>query len=367
MFYFVLYVFSSFLCEFGIRCKQHFFKVLCCVVAVLVPAFFAGMRDYSIGVDRSVYGDSLFLDVAKSQDLFHLETRWENWIEKGYIYFNFVVSQISKSVEFFYFCLAAIICSLVLIALIYSGYRKYVGIGYAAFLFLFFQPSFNMMRQSLAAAIVLVAISFLFKEKIFFFFLTCLLAYSMHHSAIIAVFFFILYYLMKKESNPKMLFIYSLAIFVCMCGANVLIDSFFPFFNMDASRYTVYFEPSQTSMRSFNISGFCLALLIALVAFNNWKGVFYQYEQKKSLMVLALAGVLFSQIGFFGGEYVSRIVVYFNWSLVLLVPALVSVSKRKIIIISLLFVYFVSFWFYYFIVKGFNQTYPYTSQILGIL
>lgn len=189
----------------------------------------------------------------------------------------------------------------------------------------------------------------------------------MHHSAIIAIFFFVLYYLMKKETKSKMLFIYSLAIFVCMCGADVLINIFFPFFNIEASRYAIYFESSQTSMQSFNISGFCLALLLALVAFNNWKGVFFQYRQKKSLIVLALASVLFSQIGFFGGEYVSRIVVYFNWSLVLLFPALVSVSKRKIIMIGLLFVYFISFWFYYFIVKGFNQTYPYTSQILGIL
>ena len=367
MLYFVLYILSSLFCEFGIRCKQRFFGTICCAIAVFAPAFFAGMRDYSIGVDRSVYGDALFLDVAKSQDFFHLETRWENWIEKGYIYFNFVVAQISKNVEFFYFCLAAIICSLVLIALINSGYRKYVGVGYAAYLFLFFQPSLNMMRQSLAAALVLVAISFLFKEKILQFFLICGVAFSMHHSAMISLSFFLLYYLMKTETKLRMLFFYSLVIFVCMCGAGLFVDVFFPFINMDASRYSVYFESSQTSMHSFNFSGFCLASLIAFVAFTNWEKIFFQYGQKKFLLVFALAGVLFSQIGFFGGEYVSRIVVYFNWSLVLLFPAIVSVSKRKKITISLLLAYSISFWLYYFIVKGFNQTYPYTSQILGIL
>lgn len=367
MIYFVTYFFSALACEVGCRLKSYYLKAFAYFGAIVAPAFLAGARDYSIGVDRSVYGDALFLDIAKSQDLLHLETKWDNWIEPGYIYFNFFVSRISNDVAVFYFFLAAVISSVVLMSFSIVGYKKYIGLGYAAYLFLFFQPSFNMMRQSLAASFALLAVAFLYRERKLFFLLALLLAYSVHHSSMVCFVFVPLAYFCKEKKSMYFYVTCAAVLFLLMASAGFLVDSFFPFLNMDASRYETYFTKSSSSMKSFNASKFILSCLFCFSVYVN-KGRFLWMNSRvfSMLFILVLATIPFSQMGFFGGEYINRILVYFEWVVLLLYPLVISVSKHKKITCILLVLYFVTYWFYFYIIKNFNQTYPYTSQILGI-
>lgn len=366
MIYFVTYSIAAACSEVGFRLRQKKIAVILIVLSLLIPALLAGLRDVTIGVDRLVYADSLFYDVVKSSDFSHMESRWEGWIETGYIWLNFFVSRLSSRIEFFYFVHAFIINTCVLISLKNMRMGKYVGLTYGIYLFLFFQPSFNSVRQSLAASLILLSLSFFLSKKnllsLFFF----LLAFFMHHSAILAVSFLGIYFFSRRKESLKEYIFIDLGVFFFLIFGGVIINVFAPYLNVEIGRYDSYFAKSADSISTFNMSLFCLNMLLYVPVYKNWKTL-VEYDKKNSILIVCVLGlVLFSQIGLFGGQFIGRVVTYFYWTLLLLIPQILNYGKKKNLSMFVFCSYSVLYWWYYFIFLGFNQTYPYKSQLLGM-
>ena len=68
----------------------------------------------------------------------------------------------------------------------------------------------------------------------------------------------------------------------------------------------------------------------------------------------------------FGGDYIGRLIILFNWLMVPAYAIVMRVSKKKGIVALGLIAYMLSFWYYHYIYMGWHQTFPYTSAILGL-
>ena len=363
MIYFVTYVIAALLCELGFKKNERaaFFLIF---AALFLPAFLAGVRDDTIGTDRHVYGDDLFYDVLNSQDLFHLDEIWTGWIEPGYIYLNVLVGKIYPSVNFFYFVLSFIQGSCVLAAFKVLNIRKYAGFAYAAYLFLFFQPSLNALRQSLSVSVSLLCIAFIIKNKKIPAVVSFLLAMSFHNSAIIVLLVLaVILVLLKKHSNKLYVFM-SFAILGIFAFGSTLIDTFAPILNMEASRYNYYFAASDVT--GFSNTEMAFALFQGFFILLNFKKFRGNSLTLNFFVFATIASIPLSQILMFGGDYIGRLIVLFNWMVLPMYAIVLRLTDRRELVFAGLSCYLVFFWYYHYIYMGWNETYPYTSEILGI-
>lgn len=363
MIYFVTYVISAVLCELGFK-KNERAAIFVIAAALFLPAFLAGVRDDTIGTDRLVYGDALFEDVLNSQDLFHLDDVWTGWIEPGYIYLNVLVGRIYPSVNFFYFVLSFIQGACVLATLKVLNIRKYAGFAYAAYLFLFFQPSLNALRQSISVSVSLLCVAFIIKNKKIPAVISFLFAMSFHNSAVIVLLIpFIVFILMKKHSKKMYVFL-AFAILGFFAYGGILVDTFAPILNMEASRYNHYFEASDVT--GFSNTEMAFALFQGFFIFLNHKKFRGNSLTLNFFVFASIACIPLSQILMFGGDYIGRLIVLFNWLMIPMYAIVLRLSENRKITVAGLSFYLVSFWYYHFIYMGWNQTFPYTSEILGI-
>jgi len=363
MIYFVTYVISAFFCEFGFKKNERLTFILISL-ALLLPAVLAGVRDDTIGTDRLVYGDLLFYDVLDSQDLFHLDDIWTGWIEPGYIYLNVLAGKIYPSVNFFYFILSLIQGACVLAALKVLNIRKYAGFAYGAYLFLFFQPALNLLRQSLAVSVSLLCVALMIKNKRVLAGIAFLLAMSFHNSAIIIFPIMVIVLVLKKIHSLKVYAVVSMVILGFLAWGGWFVDRFAPILNIEASRYSDYFAASEVT--GFSNTEMVFALLQGLFIFLNYKKFRGNSLTLNFFVFVSVASIPLSQVLMFGGDYVGRLIVLFNWLMIPMYAIVLRLSDRKKTVLAGLSLYVLSFWFYHYIYLGWNQTYPYTSAILGL-
>ena len=363
MIYFATYVISAFLCELGFK-KGESNAVILIALALFIPAFLAGARDITVGTDRLVYGDDLFYDVMNSQDLFHLDDIWTGWIEPGYIYLNVLVGKIFPSVEFFYFVLAFIQGACVLAALKVLNIRKYAGFAYAAYLFLFFQPALNLLRQSLSVSVSLLCVAFIIKNKKIPAVIAFLFAMSFHNSAIITLLVPVVVLILLKYHSKKAYVILSLAILGFLALGNRLVDTFAPILNMDASRYSDYFAKSDAT--GFSNTEMVFALTQGLFIFLNYKKFRGNSLMLNFFVFISVASIPLSQILMFGGDYIGRLIALFSWMMIPMYAIVMRLTERKIVVFCGLSFYLITYWYYHYIYMGWHMTYPYESAILGL-
>ena len=364
MIYITSFILSSLMMEFGFRIKRKWISSVFIFLALGIPALIAGLRDSTIGVDRLVYGDDLFIDVLKSSSFLHMESRWEDWIEPGYIWFNYIIGSIFPSLEFFYFCLSFVMGLCVILAFKNLNITRFVGFAYATYLVWFFCPALNMMRQSLASAIGLYSISFLLKKNYLRYALLFLLAFSMHTSSVILLFYpFVLYILnleFFKTHILKKQILLSFFVFLCFgCADSIM--ALFPFLFTDPSRYEQYFSGGSGEVYLYPL--FFASFICCLVLLN--RKIINKECYGKFLVFSAILYVFNSQLGLFGGEYIGRIAKFHQWVVLFAIPFLFRINKYKLAMMLALTLFLLFYWCYNFVLKGYDCVYPYSSKILG--
>ena len=124
---------------------------------IMLPAVLAGLRDYSIGTDVQIYAKSVFENAVRSSSVNSVLERYSE-LEPGFLMLAFIVSRITSSVHFFLFSIAFIIQLFVYLALYRTRNYCSIFMGESVYLFLIYNASLNMMRQTIAMAILLFAL-----------------------------------------------------------------------------------------------------------------------------------------------------------------------------------------------------------------
>lgn len=355
-------------------------KYIFLFIGIFLPAFLAGCRADIIGTDVRNYvepiqiyasGMSRFTEyingniVLLSGDAF-------SRIEKGYSTFVFLISRINKSLFLNLFITQFLIIGLTVIGLV--KFKKYINISlsFSMFLYymLFFNISLNLVRQSIAMAIIFCAFPFLLENKWLQFLISIFIATLFHRTAIIGLIVFILYLVLIRDVQIRKIkfgektlcikwkqlisgFIVLLAAII-LIGSSSILNPILHLLNL--SNFGLLYSKG---FGSFSLSQTLIRLPFLFLLIFSWKKM-ENDNLKYFYFVLTVIDILFSQMSG-GSSIILRISYYLSIFYIYAIPNEIEVwsSRRRIMLQGIFIIGCLSYWYYMFVLNNYNETVPF--------
>lgn len=371
--------------------EQHSFGYyLFSIISLLPTTVIAGIRDLTVGTDIRHYITPNFSAAQSYHSLFdyisyvnNIKTAYVdtvNHTEMGYSVLVYVIAKVSANPMWLLFTLQAIT-----VISIYVGlnilHRKNnqisVTFGMLVYYTIFYGPSLNIMRQSLAASLVFLSFTLLYKKLFIRSFITILVASQFHLSSLIGIVVFIIYILVQRRKKNKFTFNLPSSVYVMILFFIVLVAGPLIF---KALQYTVSqisllqkYSSSLDYTGGYSISGtllFVISDLVLFIILNIAEKVQKSqiFDKEDNLSYLFFITTLFT--AFFFGMYsfqnvVPRLGIFFSIFRVAAYSYYISKIKAldlrivsSIIVILLLFVIFFKV-----TLSGSGEIFPYKSEI----
>lgn len=353
--------FFAYLCEKNIEnnkmnIKGKFYAFL----TILIPSIIAGIR-YYVGTDYPFYANSIFLQICDTNSIVDAHYIFE--VEWGYSILNFIISRFTNNPHVIFFIVSFITTGCVFGA-IYK-YKKYLSISYAMFVYmiLYYQLSFNLVRQCLALSIVLLAYAYIFENKYMKGIILIGIATFFHYSAIIAL----VVIPIKKAFESKYRIVYLtitlLLVTLLFIFYTPIVETILNFMNkilkIDVYRYLRYLETEGKSNFSILIAlqriPFLITPLLCIKSFFNNK------KENGMMYFLLVVDLIIAHMSLIS-NYVQRISFYFAFLKILALPQVVSSikntqKKKEISIIQNCFL--IGYWVYFYVICNYGNTFPY--------
>ena len=240
--YLVAFLLSTILLYIGSIQESKQLKRLFVLLGMLVVCLLAGFRDESVGTDIRWYSKRLFqgaLDSRSWIEYFNLYNHYET----GYLFLNYVVSRFSKSLGVMHFVIEFIICFNVYYAYKTIGKESEAWYGMLIYYFVYYNQSFNLMRQTISCSFIFLAFAFLKKKKYVISAVLIGVGILFHVSSFIAVIAVVLFILSSKfEKEIRGIIIISSVLFYVI-GRN-LIGRLLVSLTFLSSQFSSYFSSS---------------------------------------------------------------------------------------------------------------------------
>ncbi len=325
-------------------------------LAFLIPLLVSGFR-FSIGTDYYSYINGF--ELIKSG----LNVRWAN-LEIGYLILNKILIFFNLPPQSIMFMTSFLMLFFLFKALLKKKSIIPIEYGLLAFLLLFFQSSFNVIRLMLAVSIFFYNISNIENKKIYKYILYSLLATSIHFSALITIPLYWIFNFFKFDNKLfKRILLYILIIFVFTNFNKVLFSIISNLNFLNLNYYNNYIGNSNDSVRLAIIKTILwVPILIPGVVFYD-KCIICE-KNFRLYFSLFFIGILINALSTFNLTYIDRIANYFLICAVMIIPVYIKVfMKLKPIVSLILFfsinVYLYIYWYYIYFIKNFHGTVPY--------
>lgn len=377
---FTISVFSFFIAE-KVN-KNKIFSCLAALIGILVLCLLAGLRSENIGTDIGAYTKPIYTAAISSSTFTeYLSSSWyAQWrylyvhdFEIGFTTLVFIITKIFNSFPVVLFSI-----ELCIVVPIYLSLKNIKGIsasfGMLVFCLMFYNVTFNIMRQWIAMALILYAFSFVINNNKKAALILLLIAVAFHTTALIAFVLYAMYYytvILPKNGNKfvkiridSCAFTYDeytrriIVIFII----SILFLIFFGLLPnilnlLGLSKYAYYISGSIT----LSINGILLRLPIIILFIIYFRKIQDKTKWAPFLLAVLLVDVVFSQLSSIASQSwrISAWVSFFN---IISYPILLSSisNKRSVYLIRfIIFIYMVLYWLYYFVFQGVHQTIPY--------
>jgi len=271
-------------------------SALAVLPAIAAMALFIGLRDFSIGTDTLNY-----------VEIYHYVPAFEDYIEDFRAGLHgdrmeigfFLLLSLLKSIGF---SPTAVLCTISFIYLycVALAYKRlcptfYLGLFVFSVTILFFSLGFNILRQGLASALVILALSYLAERRYFYYFVLSFFAMSFH---VIAALGLLIFPFRHFKWQPKHVFLV-LALFVCFSFLNVLSALVFELRHISVVfwRVFLYLTDSSTELRLVSWMYLSTVFLITLsIRFvDKIRPEYKQIDLIISFVTIGLLGVMFTQ------------------------------------------------------------------------
>lgn len=351
--YFTIFIITGFLSEVSSRISSNnqlnkCIKNIFTTITLSIPAFFAGIR-YGIGTDYFSY-----VRIFNNASLNNV-TR----IEPGYNIINITVRELGGNEHVLFF-----IVSFMTWFFIYQFLYNYkdnisVGLGMFIALLLFYNYSFNIVRQILAASITLYSFIYIDKKQWRKFLIVSLLATTIHIGAVIVIPF---YYLYNKLGNKH--FIFKVLIYLLVFFSIINYTFIIQFFSEQILKNPYYLKYAQPGETNFGIGLFIIFapyIIPGLIFYNKFSKLNKSFEL---FFFLTIVSFIIRLVGYFGADHLNRIAYFLNVASIWLIPYYTSMLIKKlkwfwIPIISIGGV--IIYWYITFILNGGAGTEVYTT------
>lgn len=351
------------------------------ILSILTLAVIGGARDVSLGTDVKVYVISHFDYAHGFNNIFGFLTTFNTHTGREPLYRTivFLVSRFTNDVHWLLFTFQVIIVSLVYIGA--YKHRKVAPIELTLLIwcFLYYNDSYNVVRQHLAMAVIFSGIDYLENRKYFKFCIFIALATMLHTSGALAFLLLVIKFFLDKSDeysdvNKKLyLRINSLSfrkgilyVIISVCCLFVKqIAAVAVALGLIHSRYMSYFNKASVSGNTIDLLIYGLVLIAVImmgkINSNAKKNIpeieFYQINAFSVFMFYNLARVVF---------YGNRLTMYFGIVNILLIAQLPKIGKTtqgKTMISAAIVAIGALYWWYVYVHGGVSMTYPYVWGI----
>lgn len=354
--------------------KRSVFSVR--MLALVPPAIVAGIRDLTIGTDIGNYGEFNFTKACQFNSLIEYirYIKKANGVEAGYSILNYVVSRFTDSISVFFFILNFLTLFFILLALYQFRDKHFITWGILGYYLIFWGTSLNVMRQSMAAAIVLFAVSILINQEYSWHticktMILIILASTVHQTAYLALIIIVIYAILRKQSKYISIswMIIAILLFFVLDPTNGLIVNSMQNLPFLGKYYDIFLKGGMSyvslgsgmSLKTVLVQSFPLIIICGLII------KFHDFSnESKLILVLSMIAISFEFLNMKSGV-IARLGMYFSIIQVVAVPRIAT--KLKIYngnwIRNLIFLYMLleCIWVIH---SGNGEIYPYKSQIL---
>ncbi|WOH38975.1 EpsG family protein [Thalassotalea fonticola] len=317
-------------------------RIFCYLLSGLSLVFLISMRFFTVGTDTRNYVTKFAKQPADS-------LLGEN--EVGFEFLMLVAKQFSEEyfVFLFFVALVFVTCCLTIIIRNIKSYEVglfvFITMGFYSFIF-------NGTRQGLALSVFMVSLPYLVNRNLFKYIVVIVCASLFHKSVLITI---PLYFFTSKFCSYKKIITIFFSSFVLL----LLFEQIIVFATLFDEKYSGY--SLQHNSGGYYITGLNLLICLSLIFIK--KFIRYEKEIYNQFLTMYVIGTAISLVAVLSGTNASgflRLSLYFNVSLVFLVPIVFRNIRTELnkLIFSFLFVFFFSA--YYFVTTStFSNLAPY--------
>lgn len=342
------------------------------MIAILILCLLAGFRSATVGTDTSGYIQPMIKGAIATdniKDFFKYSwitgytRRTVDDYEIGYTFIVYLLSHTFKSIVI----TQALLEFLIIFPIYYALRLKDdvpIWFGMFVFMSLFYNGSFNLIRQTIAMAFIFLAVAYWIKDNKKKYILFIIVAILFHKSGLIGIIITFLYDYVEREKRigirtpyKTIKINYINMLVAIIIGVFTLIGVRFVVAIMERlgfSHYVNYifgnirFMPNQI----INILPPTVLLLLSFKYFKN-----KQNEWAFYVVMIAYVMIVgqFTSVNAFGG----RIKLFFLMFSIFSYPLICKYNRYKKTVSCVMILYLSFYWWYYYVLNGIDNTVPY--------
>lgn len=345
------------------RKKGIFFSL----IAIIVPCIIAGLRDLSVGVDAEIYVAPILKQIQGMSLLVAFNTYS---LEKGYILLMYLASYITNNPNMLLFLIQLIITVCIYLTAYKCKNKISMTIFMSVYILYIYTKSLNIIRQSIAIALFIYSLTYLFNKKYIKTFIIFIIALAFHSSIAFCGVIYVLFIInnLKIKYNIKTLIFIFIIVITFICAINMQsIMKFFVFeLNILPETYYNYFADMISIDK--NYVDFIIKIALTTIA-----SVIVYYDKRKenlsvniTLLESIVLGVIFTITMFFIGQLGEIYRIAFSFiaiGMIYIFSNVFNIVKDNLfnklfsygIIVALLLLQ----WIIYYVINGEASLYPY--------
>ena len=339
----LLYLFVFLLSCFFTYCAEKKFKlhsdrkaVVLSLIAVLIPSILAGVRDDTVGKDVLQYAVRTFNYAEMSTSFTQMQELSKEPV--GYVILAYITSRLFNDTGYFLFASQLMVIGPVYYALYKNRKRFPMWLGMCTYLFVFYNNSFNIMKQSVSAAFIVLCYCFIKEKKLIKAAICFVIAISFHFSAVFGLLFILLSSFVKNKTDTTSKIIMATVFFLIIMNleglSTFLIENSFLPEKYTRNIYAVFDLDADVYLRivGFNAHVFMdwifrvLLVVLPILGFGR-----VNRKVDENVKILTVIGLIFYTYVLFAFRtvYGGRISMYCDFFLILLVPRVQKVFTRR--------------------------------------
>lgn len=371
------------------RCKRKkkiYAALVFSVLALLLPCLLAAFRDNTVGSDVLVYGDAFYEYSLKMGFWDFVTSRNEEYLFMLLVY---LCSHTVETKPFYYFVIQAFVVVPVYAALQKDEANRYAWFGMLVYYLLFYAYTLNLMRQSIAVALLFWGFKFVRGKKPVKYLILVGICMLFHTTAIVGIVVYPIYVLTCPEAEfrvrkvtvkthrnlaaEKFIRKYNSVISWIIIAATVLVLTQYDrivliLYKLDPESWAHFYQGIFLS--SLGIIWIYVILVAPVFIMYLINRKYYNKADKdiQPLFVMSLMAVILFQSATISAE-TYRVSLYLHLFIIPFTMKLLRYKRRlskRLGWMALIAVCLIMFWCYFFAYEGWNSVYPYTSSLLGI-
>lgn len=235
------------------------------LLAILIPSIIAGIRDLSVGVDAQIYVEPVLREI-KGMSLIVAFERYS--LEKGYILLIYIISFITQNPNIALFIIHLMITTIIFVTAYKCRNKISMTIFMTVYILYMYTKSLNLIRQSLAIAIFICSLVYLFEKRYRKTLILFIIALTFHSSVIFLTIIYILFFInnLRIKYNIKILIFILLIVITFIFAINM--QSIMKFFTVELKilpdTYYGYF--SNITTENNNYVDFVIKMILMIIA-----------------------------------------------------------------------------------------------------